>query len=281
MEDSYYAAFLRTKSLQNGKPPRRAPRKPSRPRKLSDMQLAAYRWLVDTSIIKLLDDPTPSTLADCVAASNFAALVKMARFFGVILPSARSGPSRISAVLGQLRERGMLGPTVDAERVAAGDRAEIGRLLIELHQAAGLAKQVGPPDATEAEVSDWLVSLGLLPATGDSWIGAGRVRALGDDRMRNGDLLRGLCIVFRPEIFEGALPPAKSPREMIQRVKQALAVLADEGAIQNLSEVSAEAIVKGVPGAVEPVLAGAMDLWQTRMGKMRAPLQRRLGLKEL
>jgi hypothetical protein len=68
---------------------------------------------------------------------------------------------------------------------------------------------------------------------------------------------------------------------MVERVKQALVVLAEEGAIQDLAAVSAEAIVKGLPHAIEPVLAGAKDLWETRMAKMRAPLQRRLGLGEL
>jgi hypothetical protein len=107
--------------------------------------------------------------------------------------------------------------------------------------------------------------LGLVPADGEVWFGGGKVVSLADDRLRNGQLLRSLCIVLRPEIFEGILPPAKASREMVDRNRQSLVILAEEGAIQEDDVELAEAVVRGEPEAIEGILRSVKNWWEERL----------------
>jgi hypothetical protein len=87
---SYSAAFLRSKTLQNDKPDCKSHHKISATTKLSESRRAAYHWGVDIAALKVLDEPNLTSITDAFSPSNFLALFKVARFFGVNVTSSRS-----------------------------------------------------------------------------------------------------------------------------------------------------------------------------------------------
>ena len=266
----YYANFLRTKSLKKGQIKKDLPKKKVMQKAglgLSDVQAMCYQWLVDNSIIKVLDNPTRESLVDAVTVSKFQALFKIGRFFNVVVSPPNSQDIRVIAksltlLIRALQEKSILPVDTDIDRIVRKDRSEVTNLLVNLHQWAVKGMRKGMSNSRKEFISKWLSSLGLRPAIGDDWFN--NKLSLMEDKVRNGELLRSLCVAFRPEVFEGPLPPAKSPREMVERVRQALVVLAEEGAIQNADIQKAEDMVRGTTDAAEIVILKAKKEYEKR-----------------
>lgn len=272
MKKGYYANFLRTKSLKEERPKPKHP-KPMRttPSDLSDVQSETYRWLVDFSIIPVLDTPTRDALVSSVCSLRFQALFKLGRFFNVIVsPPATDDIQAVAQsllfLIRGLQEKGILSLSVDLQRLVRRDRGAVLDLLNTLHQWAMKGGRRTIPSSTAGILSQWLFSLGLYPMIGEDWFNP--ELSLMEDRVRNGELMRSLCVVLRPEVFEPPLPPAKTPREMVERNRQALVILAEEGAIGKIDVQRAEDIVRGTTDAAEVVLFKVKKEYERRQRQM-------------
>jgi hypothetical protein len=230
--------------------------------------LAAYNWLVDISILKVIDNPTGATITEAFCASNFLPLFKVAKLFGVIVSPARSSQLKaieesVAALILGLQQKSVIPLSIDASQIVRKDRSAVGKLIVSLHRSGLKIRKV--PAASLQELSRWLLSLGLVPPNGDEWFAGGKSLSVADDTVRNGDLLRSLCLVFRPEIYEAILPPVTTTREMIERNRQSLVILAQEGAVPEVDIDLAESVVKGVPDAIDQILRSIKNQWRKRL----------------
>ena len=193
MKAGYYANFLKTKSLKERQNRKRTTVKKVMKKvsfNLSDVQAACYQWLVDNSIIKVIDDPTKETLIDAVTTQRFHALFKIGRFFNVIVTPPNSEDIRIIAkcirmLIRGLQEKGILPLNTDIERIVRKDRSEVMELLVNLHQWSVKGTRKGMDSSKKEFISKWLFSLGLRPATGDEWFSD--KLSLIEDKVRNGE----------------------------------------------------------------------------------------------
>jgi hypothetical protein len=242
--------------------------------------LSAYHWLVDISVLKLLDTPNLATIAEAFSASNFLALFKVAKFFGVVVTSPRSArlQETVSAVIQSLQEKLILPVSVNVSQLIQKDKIEIAKVIVSLHETALNRKKAS--EASLQELSDWLLSLGLIPSNGEEWFGRKQTFSFTEEKLRNGDLFRSLCIVFRPEIFEGILPPVNVTQEMIERNRQSLTILADEGVISKYQINLAEKIVQGIPEVIEEILRNVKESWEERRRIASERIERKLNLIE-
>ena len=272
MKKGYYSNFLRTKTLKEGVPKTKPPKvKRTTPSDLSDVQAETYRWLVDFSIIPVIDVPTREALVASVCDLRFQALFKLGRIFNVIVNPPASGDFHaalhsLGRLVRGLQEKGVLPLNVDVNKLARREKPVVLELLNTLHSwsVKGAARVMA--NSTASVISQWLFSLGLAPMIGDDWFNPSL--SLMEDRVRNGELLRSLCVVFRPEVFEPPLPPAKTPREMVERNRQALVILAEEGAVAKIDIQRAEDIVRGTTDAAEAVLIKVKREYERRQKQM-------------
>jgi hypothetical protein len=129
-------------------------------------------------------------------------LFKTAKFFGVIVSNSRSShlqtvEESVTAVILGLQEKLVLPLSVDVEQIVRKSKWEIGKLIISLHKSALSLRRVS--EASIQELSDGLLSLGLVPADGEVWFSGGRVVSLADERLRNNEKYsKGSCHWSKP-----------------------------------------------------------------------------------
>jgi hypothetical protein len=251
---SYYANFLKSKSLPL-KPATARTRSTLPPtRELSDLQRAAYNWLVDNGVLTLIDNIDQDSLVEIVSAHDYAVFHKIGRLFALKFARGRSLKETLRGMVQSFHEKGILPTSIVVDRLVHNDPNEVLSVLVYCHQFA--RRDRFSEDAAAADLSDWLTKLGIQPPVESP-------PSLLHDRVRNGDLLRDLCVVLRPELFQGVMPPARSPQEMVTRIRQSLAILAEEKAVENPTILSPEDIVRGNMG-INQVIAGVKKLWESR-----------------
>jgi len=229
------------------------------PSDLSDAQAAACRWLVDSQLIRVLDAPGRASLAEPVAGSRLRVPFRLGRIFRVHAGAPGSGDhaavSRaVTFLVRGLQERQVLPLGVDVRKVARRDGAEVLGVVVGLHEFALASRTAPAGDGLSVRLDS------LAPARGSGWFDE-RLPLAGDSA-RNGELLRSLCVALRPDVFEEPPPPARSPWEMAERNRQALAVLAEVGAIERSDVERAEDIVRGTAGIAEAVPASVRRVWE-------------------
>ena len=83
MKAGYYSNFLRSKALKEGvkdvQMKRKVRKQQSIQADLSDVQTAAYNWMVDSGLIRVLDTVTRDTLVESITTSKFQALFKIGK----------------------------------------------------------------------------------------------------------------------------------------------------------------------------------------------------------
>lgn len=274
MKTGYYSNFLHSKALKAGVTTVQVKRTVKKPQPihadLSDIQTSAYNWMVDSGLIRVLDNVNRDTLVEALTAAKFQSLFKIGRYFGVAVSQPRSDElslvtNAITFLIRGLQEKGVIPLTVSIEKIVRKDRNHVLDLLVLMYQCA-----IKGPRATSlaklAELSNWLLSLGLSPSPNEDWF-SGHSSLL-EDKGRNGELLCSLCSVLRPVMFDEPVPPAKSPREMAERNRQALAILCEEGVIERSDVQRAEDIVRGTTDALEIIVGKVKREYDKRQEQM-------------
>ena len=272
MGKGYLDQYQDTKALKNGTF-RKSTRRISRNQKsakvgLTDLQLSAYQFFQDKGFLPLYDALTPSSLLECLVSKHFLALFRIGSYFKIfVTPPQNNQLSNIMTpmrrLLSGLQEKHIIPLDISAEQIARENQNEVFRLLVSMFNYAvnGEGKSIS---ARLEELSNWLISLGIFPPNGVSWFTSGRPLYLIEDPLRNGDLLRSLCIVMRPEVYEQKPPPASTPKEMVERVRQSLAMLSEDGLIDSSDVLLAESVVQGTTNAAEKILEKAMKAYETK-----------------
>lgn len=255
MNKGYYATFLQKKVLESGKPKQiKRIEKKAQPTDLSDVEADACRFLVESSVIQPIEPQTRAILSASLTGSRFRGLFALGRLLNIRASPPTGGDfagtvKAVAFLVAGLQEKGALPLTTSVDRIVKNSVPDVMHVLVGCHQYV-LREMSGP--STLRAISTWLRSLGMRPVVGDEWFA--RKLPLLEDRARNGELMRNMCIVFRPEVFDEKPPPATTAVEMAKRNRQALAVLAEEGAIETSDIGRADDIVRGANDAFETIL---------------------------
>lgn len=260
MSNGYYNIYMKNKTLKtNRKTHVSVPQKVPQGNELSDVQLAAYNWLVDSSFMKLIDNVNKDAFVEAICVNKFSVLFKVGRSFGVVVTSPQSEQlihirHSIKYLVHGLQEKQLIPMSTKVDAIAIQDRIEILNFIVNLHQAAMKGVKTTNSPAELNSLSQWLISIGLRPPSGKEWFACNRPLFLLEDPLRNGSIFQKLCVIFRPEVFINQIPPSKSLKEVVERNRQALIILAEEGAIDEQDIHLAEDLVRGTTDAAEKLL---------------------------
>lgn len=238
---------------------------------LSDIQISAYEWLHEKGVLPLIDNPTKHNLVSFLIDKNFLAIFKIGAIFKVfVTPPKNAQLSRIiiplQRLLDEMKEKRIIPIDIDHDLIAKGNADEILRFLTFSYEFSIIGNEIDGLPVRLKKMSDFLLSLGIYPPpnSGKAWFTNGRPLYLIEDPIRNGEVFRSLCIVVRPEIFESKPPPAKTPREMAERIRQALVILSEDGFIDEDDVFAAESIVRGTTDTAEKILEKFMKSYEKK-----------------
>lgn len=234
---------------------------------LTDSQLIAYKWLLKKGIIVELENPTQKMVVNQLCMDKFNALFKIGISFGVITSRPQTNMLNhirpcIASLVEGLQSKGILPNTVNIDLLVRCDKCELLSFMVLCYNAS----ITGPKNKSTLDiVNQWLLSIGIEPpdSYGGNWFSVHPLHLVLDP-LRNGEIFCELCRVFRPEIFNGAILPASSQRQMIERTHNALKILANSCAIDESDIILAEEIVKGKNDAAERLLVKIHSSYKKR-----------------
>ena len=275
MGKGYLERFIKSKSSKNDASEKKIAKKRSvketNQNGLTDIQISAYQWLHDKGIAPLIDNLTKQSLVSYLIERNFLAIFKIGAIFKVfVTPPKNVQLSRVmislQRLLDEMKEKRIIPIEINHELIAKGNQDEIIRFLTFSYEFSIIGNGIDGLPVRLKRISDFLLSLGIYPPpnSGKAWFSNGRSLYLIEDPIRNGELFRSLCIVFRPEIFESQLPPAKTPREMAERIRQALVILNEDGLIDEEDILSANSIVRGTTDTAEKIIEKIMYSYEKK-----------------
>lgn len=275
MGKGYLDRFLQSKSNKSSQSTSRQSKKRTTKESiqngLTDIQISAYQWLHDKGILPLIDNLTKQNLASFLIDRNFLAIFKIGAIFKVfVTPPKNVQLSRtmisLQRLLDEMKEKRIIPIDVNHELIAKGNNDEIIRFLTFSYEYSIIGNEIDGLPVRLKKMSDFLLSLGIYPPpnSGKAWFTNGRPLYLIEDPIRNGELFRSLCIVFRPELYEPNPPPAKTPREMAERIRQALVILSEDDLIDEGDILCAESIVRGTTDTAERIIEKIMISYEKR-----------------
>ena len=275
MGKGYYEKFLQSKSSKSKKSTtsqtKKRAVKPTSQNIFTDIQVSAYQWLHDKGILPLIDDLTKQNLVSSLMDKNFLAIFKIGAVFKVfVTPPKNAQLSRVmiplQRLVDEMKEKRIIPIDINHELIAKGNPDEILRFLTFSYEFSVIGDEMDGLPVRLNKISDFLLSLGIYtpPNAGKTWFNNMRPLYLIEDPIRNGELFRSLCVVIRPEIYESKPPPAKTPREMAERIRQALVILNEEGFIDDDDVLNADSIVRGTTDTAEKIIEKIMNSYEKR-----------------
>lgn len=284
MKKGYYEQFLEKKSnptkLISSKTKKKShSNKENNQSGLSDIQMSAYQWAHEKGVITLIDNVTKQTLLISLVAKRFLALFKIGAIFRVFVTPPKNDnfsevKHAIKRLLNRLKEKRILPMSFNPELIAQGNQNELLYFFTTTYQFYLQGNPENGLPARLQKLSEFLISLGINPpaSIGNSWFTNSRPLYLVEDPLRNGELLRSLCVVIRPEVYESKPPPAKTPSEITERIKQALVILSEDGYIDNEDTFMAEGILRGTTDTTEKILFKFMNSYNQKSQSIIASL---------
>ncbi|OHS97385.1 hypothetical protein TRFO_36390 [Tritrichomonas foetus] len=272
MGKGYYEQFQATKALKTGttRPiPRVKKEIKTTKTGLTDLQISAYQFFQEKGFLPLFDIPLPELLIQSMVSKHFLSLFKIGAYFKVFVTPPQSDQlsqilTPLRRLLNEMKEKQIIPIGINPEQIVRENHEELLQFLVSSYEWAVKGGGGSTLAARLQKLSEWLISLGIYPPIGNAWFTNGRPLYLIEDPLRNGDLFRSLCIVMRPELYEPRPPPASTPREMVERVRQALAILSEDGLIDQDDILCAEEIVRGTTDAAEVILEKAMKSYEKK-----------------
>lgn len=274
MSGSYYQEYIKQKQIKEGTYTSRINESiqkknpPNYANMLTDNQLSAYNWLIAKSIIQPIDEVDKRALTLLLCSNKFQILFKLGSLFGIVTSKPVSNylshikPS-IHALVRGLQEKKVLPTAINVDALCKNDQYEVLAFLVSCYIA-----DTAPPPLLEADISrisQWLINIGIEPPLNDKeWFLNTKPLHISSDSLRNGDLFCQLCVVFRPETFNGSIPPTYIPREIKERLNQSLRILADENAIDESDINLTDAIIKGKIDVIITLLQKVHIAYQKR-----------------
>lgn len=227
----------------------------------------AYSWLVELSYIPYNSIMSKESLVEHVTAKKFMLLFKLAKLFGINVKTPQSDQMdkithSISVLIKSLVDKSIIPANYNVNQVIRGDKKTILRLIGDLYSKSQETETRSANDARYS-VSKWLISLGITPPHGDRWF-MNHKTFLHEDPLRNGELLRKILVVFKPETFIKDLPKTDDKVIIIGRVRDSLAKLAEEGLASKHDLQFAEDIVNGSINQVVSILSRMQEVYFRR-----------------
>lgn len=217
---------------------------------LKKIQLAAYNWLVDISFLPYHPTVNRDTFVEMISHNKFQLLFRIAHKFNLDskISSVDKPPNilaSLKSLITELTDKGIIKKSISAELVFRCDQQSVLKLIVELHKAAlNIQSKIPPQEDYSTILSDWLISLGIIPPYGEKWFTDIKLYLV-EDPLRNSEVFTKLCSVVRPTVFIGVIPPAEHMHDIIERCQQAITVLAEEGYCDSSDVQYAEDIVRG------------------------------------
>ena len=239
---------------------------------LTENQQSAYNWLVDLSFISYVDRITKDTFVELILAKKCLCLFRIGKYFGIGVKCPVSAQlhkisNSLRMLFAEMISKNILEKNYDPELVASGDRKTVLTLIVELHQKAMEGSPFIQSHPSIKLLSDWLIGFGMIPPYGDEWFVPTKLYLV-EDPLRNGELFRNLCYVFRPDIYDGLLPPATDQKEMVERNRQALMVFAEDGIIDSCDVNLCKDIVRGNQNVIISLLERIYIAYNKRKEKV-------------
>ena len=241
---------------------------------LTQKQLAAYNWLVNLSFLQYIDNINKDTFVELILSRKCLCLFRIGKYFGIGVKCPVSAQlykvtEALRLLFTEFLSKNILEKSVDPELVAGGDRRTVLNLIVSLHQKAMEGAPFAPAHPSIKILNDWIISFGMIPPYGDDWFSQTKLYLV-EDPMRNGEVFRNLCYVFRPDIYDGPLPPATDQKEMVERNRQALMVFAEDGFIDSCDVNLCHDIVRGNQNVIITLLEKIYMAYNKRYQKVVA-----------
>lgn len=243
---------------------------------LSENQLGAVNWLIDCSLIQYQDQITKDKLVQLVTEKNFLLLFKIAGLFGVKIPFPNSSKmtkqkESISLLITELQNKNVITTHVDKDLILRCNKKAILNLIECLYLKAMEGSPYHKSFCSYQTISNWLIDLGMIPPYGEDWF-SGVDLYLMEDSLRNGEVFRKLCYIFRPDVYEGVLPPATDAKEIMKRISQSLMMLAEDGIIDKEDIQLGPSIVRGDIPVIYQILTKIYYSYLKRLQNLKLDL---------